>query len=189
MTPDWTPTPDDVRIADFFARRYGRDVVGIEPDDVRQVALLALYQRSHGAGTGEGTSGPASAQPNVKYAVLNYLARRGPTTESGRLREDRAGLGLRHEDGSPLPVPDTASADELAETADLLDKLRAACPHHCRPALDGLLQGEDRHETAARTGLAAKTVTKQRAALRNALRPLIPALTGGPAPPSYHAQP
>lgn len=163
MTPDWTPTHQQARMADALARRYGREGhVGMEPDDVRQHVLLA-YAR--------GARGP--------QGVYDCLRTHGPTTRDGHARHHRHHADrLYHEDGTPDPPPAAGLASDDVEARDLAAHLWCACPTDYRGALAGLLRDEDPAEVAARTGLAVASVYVYRSWLRRALRPLVPTLTG-----------
>ena len=171
-------TTEDVACADRYARRYGRrGWPGCEPDDLRQVALLALARGRSPFGD-----------------VVNTLRKDGPVRRGDRdtVRPERAGLAVEIDapisdadprtghDLYPSSAPDPSEVSAASDLAARLRALAARLPTSvadARPVFDALLDGEPAPETAARLGVRTDSIYRYRTAMRHHLRAALHALT------------
>jgi RNA polymerase sigma-B factor len=134
------------RIAVYLARRFaGR---GEAPEDLRQVALLALLRALRSYDPGRGTSFSAYAVPSILGELRRHFRDRGWLVRPPRHIQEayllvRATItALEAERGRP-PTPEEIAERTALSVDDVLEGLAAACCRHGVPLTSVELLGHD----------------------------------------------
>jgi RNA polymerase sigma factor (sigma-70 family) len=148
-----------------MARKF-HNVPGVEPDDVRQEARLALYNAAQDHDPAVGTPFRNQAAHYIRNSLIDrYRSQSRRAVEQPTLDEpvgrDRDGLQTTGKDlvrdGSPVPGEATAQAD----SHDILRSAVSSLPSHLHDVMNDLLAGKSQAEIARDRGVSAQRINAQ----------------------------